>query len=138
MTIILEGQLFCNLLVKIDDEICWSPTRFQSLAIIFRYNPTRQHDFTIKKELYETSIFGSNFDRITIKLRIISICPVVLLFYTLPTSFLVHREDNGKHLTTCVGQMPKNLLNEQILSSIWSYWADLYMINILLFYLAPP
>jgi hypothetical protein len=25
------------------------------------------------------------------------------------TSFLVLREDNAKHLTTCVGQMPKNL-----------------------------
>jgi hypothetical protein len=68
--------------------------------------------------LYETPISGGNFDEITIKLGIISICPVALSCYTLPTSSLVPQEDDGKHLTSCVGQMPNNLPSGQIIGNI--------------------
>ncbi len=118
------GQLFCNLLAKIDDEIWWDLLVSNSLLIFsyhFRYILTRRKDFkylkSTNKGLYKTSIFDSIFDRITIKLGIISIC--------LPTSFvMLHfadnfpREDDGKYITSRVGQMPKNLPRGQIISKI--------------------
>jgi hypothetical protein len=83
---------------------------FDAPTCFYDLNPTN-------KGLYEKLIFGSNFDRITIKLGITSvlgiICPVALSYYTTPTA--------------CVGKMPKNLPSGQIISSIQSYWADLYI-----------
>jgi hypothetical protein len=79
------------------------------LLDIVRCVNTFQDLKSTNKGLYETPVFGSYFDRIAIKLGIISICPVALSCYTLPTSSLVPREDVGKHLTSCVGRMPKNL-----------------------------
>ncbi len=66
-------------------ENCWPPTRFLSLAIVARYDSTQQHNCTIS----QASVLSMNFDRITINLGIISICPVALSCYTSPTSSLV-------------------------------------------------
>ncbi len=70
---------------------------------------------TIDKGLYKISDLDSNFDRIAIKLGIISICSVALSCYTSPTSSFVPQEDDTKHPIFCVGQMPKNLPSGRLL-----------------------
>ncbi len=67
------------------DDIRWSLTRFSSLAINFKNNMTHKQSYHLKSPIRESSIH-SNFDRITTKLGIISICSVALSCYTLPTS----------------------------------------------------
>ena len=109
-----RGQLFCNLPAKINDEIWWDLSvsysflnfSYHFLDMIRRSNTFKDLKST-NKGLYETPVSGGNFDEITIKLGIISICPVALSCYSSPTSSLVPREDDGKYLTSCVGQMPK-------------------------------
>ena len=120
-----RGQLFCNLPAKINDwsdEICRPATEFLNFSYhfldIIRRSNTFKNLKSINEGLYETSVSGGNFDGITIKLGIISICPVALSCYSSPTSSLVPREDDGKHLTSCVGQMPNNLPSGQIISNI--------------------
>ena len=81
------------------------------------------------QRLYEIFLLGSNFDGIAMKLGIISICPVAFSCYTSPSSSRVPREDDGMHLTSCVGQMPNNLPSGQVVCNILSYWADLYIIK---------
>jgi hypothetical protein len=91
-------QLFYNLPAKIEDvihEICWSPNLFklsQSFLDIICRSIRVYHIKLTNKGLYKKSI---SFDRITIKLRIISICPVALSCYTSPTSSRVPREDEA-------------------------------------------
>ncbi len=127
------GQLICNLPAKIDDEIWWALLEsfsFLNFSYLFyiQSNPIRLYDLkSTNKGLYETFVFGSNFDRIAIKLGIISICPVALSCSTLPTYSWGTKENGGKHLTSCVGQIPKNLPSGQIIGNILSYWADLHI-----------
>jgi hypothetical protein len=94
--------------------------------LIFNYNfldivrcvNTIQDVKPTNEGLYETSVLYSNYDEIAIKLGIISIYPVTLSCYTSPTSSLISRDDDGKHLTTCVGQKLKNLPSGQSISNI--------------------
>ncbi len=118
------GQLFCNLPVKIN-VIWWDLlVSYSFLNFSYHFLDIIWRSYTLKdlkstnKGLYETPFSGGTFDRITIKLGIISICPVALSGYTSPTSSLVPREDDGKHLTSCRVQMPNNLPSGQIISNI--------------------
>ena len=121
MTITLEGNFFviCPLKLMIDLIVSYSFLNFSYhfLDIIRRSNTFKDLKST-NKGLYETPVSGGNFDGITIKLGIISICPVALSCHSSPSSCLVPREDDGKHLTSCVGQMPNNLPSGQIISNI--------------------
>ncbi len=98
------GPLFCNLPTKIDDVIRWdllvfySFLNFSSHISIYSDTSTRFYDLkSTNKGLCETSDLDSNFDKITMKLGIISICPVAWSCYTSPTSSLVPWEDDWKH-----------------------------------------
>ncbi len=98
-----RGQLFCNLPAKINDRIWWDLLAsysffnfsYRLFDIFWRVN-TILRSQTTDKGLYETSALDSNFDRITIKLVIISICPVALSCYTSPSSGLLRRSNAKK------------------------------------------
>ena len=125
MTITLEGNFFviCPLKLMIDlmrslGLLLVFKLKLSFFLDIIRRSNTFKDLKSTNKGLYETPVSGGNFDGITIKLGIISICPVALSCYSSPTSSLVPREDDGKHLTSCVGQMPNNLPSGQIISNI--------------------
>ncbi len=102
-----RGQLFCFLYAKINDGIWWDLMvsysfwnfSYHFLDIIRRSNTFEDLKLN-NQRLYKTPDSGGDFDKITIKLRIISICPVAVSCYTSPKISLVPREDDGKHLTT--------------------------------------
>jgi hypothetical protein len=84
-----RGHLFCNLPAKTNNVIWWdllvSYSYFNFSYLFFIYYPTFQHDLRSQINQWGTLRnirLRCNFDEITMKLGIISICPVALSCYT--------------------------------------------------------